>query len=141
MSIPKGRSAQRVFRDVIFHQMDELIRLTGWEVIAPNKSRDSEKNNHMLLDIKPVESMAFTVSGDGVKHDWLVQVTVRVKAGEGELECNDQVDLVSDYFPLLTELEAGDKLYKQITAPMAMPALVGDVWYSVPVQFRYQLIN
>ena len=142
------KGVETAFREAIFGQIDVLADASGWDIVAPNKNKPKDNSTlgstedpRYVVTIFPVKTDNFTTCGTGVWHEWEVQICVEVKTGDGELVALREVDNVVSFFPCLTELENGAYVFKQVSTPKPISALSGPAWYSVPVQFRYQLIN
>jgi len=128
-------------RKAAFQHVNTLAAGLGLPVYWPNVKVNGEPaNQHIRVSVMTVEPDVLTTEG-GTKYQWILQLSVYVRDGVGEIAATDYASSLQAGLPFNTKLQSINYQYQTTKPGQVISPLKTDGWYIVPVQFRLQTIN
>ena len=134
-------------RALVNDHIEAFAECKGIAVLFPNvdppddyrdnpKTQPDEKYTHLIVRFFPVPTRVLhPCSGTGIR-TWLLQVTVKIRDGLGELVATRLVDALADHLPVSHIFAGVDHSYRVVKPADPKPELVSGGWYAIPVRFR-----
>ncbi|MCP5006166.1 MAG: hypothetical protein GY941_19830 [Planctomycetes bacterium] len=134
---------ETAFKDLAYSLIQQFAITEGVKVYYPNREVKGDKPDlYLRVWVYPVDPTTLTIADGGSIYQWILQVTVHVLAGTGELETQLMVDKLRELIPPVKDLVGDDNTFRSIkTARVAPPVDDDRGWFYTPVQFRFQTIT
>ena len=128
-------------RKAAFQHVNALAASLSLPVYWPNVSiSGNPADQHIRVSVLNVEPEVLTTEG-GSRHQWILQLSVYVRDGVGEIVPADYASSLQAGLPFNTKLQSINYQYQTTKPGQVISPLKTDGWYIVPVQFRLQTIN
>lgn len=148
----------------MFGHIESLNILPAW---FPNISQDNSGNkeptdSHFRVFVLPVDTdNSIAVCGSKARYKWLLQVSVYVRDGVGQIKAAEYIDLLRNSTKANTELYTttplypnyglfpdfdlyandGGRVFKVLGVGNTAPAIHADGWFHYPVTFTIEIIE
>lgn len=117
-------------RDTVFSYIESLDILP---IYYPNISQLANQSvSHLRINIMPITPIKIGLCGNGAWHEWIVQLSIHVSGGAGELVATRHADSIRDAFIFGSMIGR----FKLISIAAVLPPLTSDGWYVLPVQIK-----
>lgn len=88
--------------------------------------------DHIRLSVLPTRPQKLGVCASGSLHTWILQCSVYVRQGVGQVKAAQYVDQLRDGIQYLTDMDG----FLCVDDGEAIPSLSIEAWFVFPVQFR-----
>ena len=129
-------------RIAAFSAVNAIVNGLGLPAYWPNVAViDNIANEHILVDVVNTEPSQTNIGDGEAIHRWILQLTVAVRDGVGEIRPAQIADGLKSGLPFGTELSGGGHSFRIIRTAEIKSAQSLEGWLYMPVQFRLQTIG
>lgn len=128
-------------RQASFSHVNALAQAMRLPVYWPNVALPgSPADVHLRVAIMPASPAIIKTSGRA-RFRWVLQVSVYVRDGIGEIKPSDHANSLREGIPYGTILTGGSHTFRVIDRGTAAPSVFSDAWVFIPVQFKLQTFD
>ena len=129
-------------RIAAFSAVNSLCNSLGVVAYWPNVSViDDIANEHILVDVINTEPTQTNICNGEAVHKWILQLTVAVRDGVGEIRPSQLADSLKNGLPFGAELTGGGHSFRISKTADIKSAQSLDGWLYMPAQFRLETIG
>lgn len=109
----------------------------------PNVKSEKPTDSHLRVSVTPVSPNVLTVCDGAEQNLWLLQISVYVRDGVGEIIPSQYADALKNGIPFNTKLQSGGYEFQTLKRGEIKPLIASGEsgWVFKPVQFRFSSIN
>ena len=119
-----------------------IAQAMGVKVYDPFRALPTDDKAHWRLTFLPTEPDVLELCNGGSRYQWIAQVSIYLRDGNGAGVFLPHIKAISDAFPFNTRLSAHSFNFQTTKPPYASALVAGaNGWFFRPVNLRLQLIH
>lgn len=107
-----------------------------------NVNQDVQTETYIKASILPAGADYMGLCDGAAKHTWILQLSIYIKEGIGEIPAAQLADKLRGFLPFNTSLSSGGYTFKTERKGEIMPSVhSGNGWLFIPCQFRLSIFQ
>lgn len=133
--------------DALTAMMTHIESLGLLPTYFPNVNIDTEGNStptdsHIRVSVLPVDPTDnITTCGMQARYRWLLQVSVYIREGKGQLKAARYIDTVKSATMPNKKIVYNTRVFQVKGNGRTSPAIIGDGWFNYPITFTIEIIE